>query len=189
MQGAPLPDGQCGIREQLVQYQRGDTAAAAALVRTVSPMFVRFCLAQGDSLEDVEDIVQEIWLRVHKARHTFRPHSPAEPWLYAIARHTRLDFRRRRQRHRSREIQMDPLPEVSAPAAPQTARCLSELLAALPPGQREVITMLKGCGMTLEEVARATCSTVGAVKQKAHRAYERLRAACDGVSSEKSNGL
>ena len=35
--------------------------------------------------------------------------------------------------------------------------------------------MLKVGGLTLEEVARATSSTVGAVKQKAHRAYERLR--------------
>ena len=54
---------------------------------------------------------------------------------------------------------------------------MSELLAALPEGQREVLLLLKGCGMTLEEVARVTSSTVGAVKQKAHRAYECLRAA------------
>ena len=49
------------------------------------------------------------------------------------------------------------------------------LIAPLPESQREVITMLKVGGLTLEEVARATSSTVGAVKQKAHRAYERLR--------------
>jgi RNA polymerase sigma-70 factor (ECF subfamily) len=49
------------------------------------------------------------------------------------------------------------------------------LLASLPESQREVITMLKVSGLTLEETARATSSTVGAVKQKAHRAYERLR--------------
>jgi len=41
--------------------------------------------------------------------------------------------------------------------------------------QREVVAMLKVSGMSLEEVARATSSTVGAVKQKAHRAYEKLR--------------
>ena len=189
MQRGPLQDGQCGIREQLRLYQKGDVAAATELVRTVSPMFVRFCLAQGDSREDIDDIVQEIWLRIHRARHTFRPQAAAEPWLYAIARHTRLDFRRRRQRHRSREIQMDPLPEMSAPAAPETAPPLAELLAALPSGQREVITMLKGCGMTLEEVARATGSTIGAVKQKAHRAYERLRATCDGALLGKTDDL
>jgi len=41
--------------------------------------------------------------------------------------------------------------------------------------QREVITMLKVGGLSLEEVARATSSTAGAVKQKAHRGYDRLR--------------
>ena len=52
---------------------------------------------------------------------------------------------------------------------------LETLLAGLPESQREVIAMLKISGMTLEEVARATSSSVGSVKQKAHRAYEKLR--------------
>ena len=50
-----------------------------------------------------------------------------------------------------------------------------ELVAALPEAQREVVTMLKVDGLSVEEIARATSSTIGAVKQKAHRAYERLR--------------
>jgi len=45
----------------------------------------------------------------------------------------------------------------------------------LPESQREVVAMLKISGMSLEEVARATSSSVGSVKQKAHRAYEKLR--------------
>jgi DNA-directed RNA polymerase specialized sigma24 family protein len=49
------------------------------------------------------------------------------------------------------------------------------LVAVLPEAQREVVTMLKAGELSLEEVARATSCTVGAVKQKASRAYERLR--------------
>jgi RNA polymerase sigma-70 factor (ECF subfamily) len=49
------------------------------------------------------------------------------------------------------------------------------LVAVLPETQREVVTMSKAGGLSLEEIARATSCTVGAVKQKAHRAYERLR--------------
>jgi len=52
---------------------------------------------------------------------------------------------------------------------------VAALLAALPESQREVIALLKVSGMSLEEVARATSNSVGSVKQKAHRAYERLR--------------
>jgi RNA polymerase sigma-70 factor (ECF subfamily) len=49
------------------------------------------------------------------------------------------------------------------------------LLEKLPDSQREVIVMLKVSDMSMEEVARATSSTIGAIKQKAHRAYARLR--------------
>jgi RNA polymerase sigma-70 factor (ECF subfamily) len=159
----------------LLEYQQGDTAAAAGLVRAVSPGFARFCLNQGDSPQDIDDILQDIWLRVHSARHTYRPGAPAIPWLYAIARHARLDSRRRRERFRGRELQTDVLPEVTAPKPEFGSTPMPEILACLPAGQREVLVMLKGCGMTLEEVARATSSTIGAVKQRAHRAYTRLR--------------
>jgi RNA polymerase sigma-70 factor (ECF subfamily) len=74
------------------------------------------------------------------------------------------------------EIAMDAPPERAAQAeARNPAPAFDTLVAALPEAQREVVTMLKVGGLTLEEVARATSSTVGAVKQKAHRAYERLR--------------
>jgi RNA polymerase sigma-70 factor (ECF subfamily) len=49
------------------------------------------------------------------------------------------------------------------------------LLDRLPESQREVILLLKVSGMTLEEVARTTACSVGAIKQKAHRAYATLR--------------
>jgi RNA polymerase sigma-70 factor (ECF subfamily) len=52
---------------------------------------------------------------------------------------------------------------------------LDVLLASLPESQREVVMMLKISGLSLEEVARATSSSVGSVKQKAHRAYDKLR--------------
>ena len=59
------------------------------------------------------------------------------------------------------------------------------LLAPLPASQREVIEMLKVAGMSLEEVARATSSSVGSVKQKAHRAYENLRERLGGARLKK----
>jgi RNA polymerase sigma-70 factor, ECF subfamily len=163
------------IERLLLRYQQGDTAAAASLVRAVSPGFFAYCVNRGDSPADAEDAVQEIWLRVHRARHTFRPGAPAAPWLYAIARHARLDARRRRERFRARELQTDSLAEFPGPK-PEAPAEMSRILACLPDSQREVLVLLKGCGMTLEEVARATASTVGAVKQKAHRAYRKLRA-------------
>jgi len=57
----------------------------------------------------------------------------------------------------------------------ETLSAFESLVANLPETQREVIAMLQVGGLSLEEVARAKSSTVGAVKQKAHRAYRRLR--------------
>ena len=71
---------------------------------------------------------------------------------------------------------MEVLPEVPAQAEDRDpGPTFDTLVASLPEAQREVVMMLKVGGLSLEEVARATSSTVGAVKQKAHRAYERLR--------------
>lgn len=69
-------------------------------------------------------------------------------------------------------------PETAAAIPPAPAADTNEfdrLLASLPDSQREVVLMLKVSGMSLEEVARATSSTVGSVKQKAHQAYAKLR--------------
>ena len=71
---------------------------------------------------------------------------------------------------------MSPLPEPPAVATtPPPALDFDALVAILPESQREVVSMLKVSGMSLEEVARATASSVGSVKLKAHRAYEKLR--------------
>ena len=72
---------------------------------------------------------------------------------------------------------MAAVPEGLNQAPPSEGEDFDQLVAALPDSQREVLVMLKVLGMSLEEVARATSSTVGAVKQKAHRAYVTLRRA------------
>jgi RNA polymerase sigma-70 factor (ECF subfamily) len=160
------------------RYQAADPQAPSVLVFAISPALLRFFLAQGASREEAEDLLQDTWLRIHRSRHTYRPGEQLLPWVYAIARHVRVDAYRRKRRvatHESAvEVLPDPTPERSHSAADLPS--FEELVAPLPSGQREVITMLKVAGLTLEQVAEATSSTVGAVKQKAHRAYERLRA-------------
>ena len=53
---------------------------------------------------------------------------------------------------------------------------MERLLEQLPPNQRDVVLLLNVTGMTMAEAARATSSSVAATKQRAHRAYARLRA-------------
>src|SRR5579862_4313611 len=158
------------------RYQQADPEAPATLVGALSPALLRFFKSHVASREQADDLLQETWLRIHRVRHTYRPGEPVLPWIYAIARRVRVDGYRRTRRITLHETTMELLPERAAPTEARTGvPAFEKLVAALPDAQREVLTILKVGGLTLEEVARATSSTVGAVKQKAHRAYERLR--------------
>ena len=165
-----------GLEALMKAYQGGDPAAVTALVHRLSPQLHRYFLFQAVSRPHADDLLQETWMRVHQARHTYRAGHPVQPWLFAIARHVRIDHYRRSHGSGFREESLEgkeigASAEVRASAEPD----LETMLAPLPESQREVIVMLKVSGMSIEEVARATASSVGSVKQKAHRAYERLR--------------
>jgi len=162
----------------MARYQLGEAAAIEELVRRLSPPLLRFFAFSQGSMAEAEDLLQDCWLRIHRSRQTYRASEPVLPWIFAIARHTRLDAHRRRQRRTSREVLVADPPETwstPSPTVSDGSDDLMNMLGQLPDSQREVILMLKVSGMSLEEVARATSSTVGAIKQKAHRAYAKLR--------------
>ncbi len=177
--GSGAADGQISETPErlMLAYQNGDREAANTLIERLSPALYRFFALQTGDRRHADDLLQDVWLRIHNARHTYRPGEPLMPWVYAIARHVKVDaFRKRRS-----ETYEQPLESISERpvAQPSKGPYLPEidfLLKQLPESQREVISMLKVTGLSLEEVARATSSSVGAVKQRAHRAYERLRA-------------
>jgi RNA polymerase sigma-70 factor, ECF subfamily len=161
----------------MVRYQNADAEAVTELIAILSPRLLRFFGALHVSPSEAEDMLQECWMRIHAARHTYRASEPVLPWIFAIARHTKLDAYRRRRRRESREVLVANPPETHVrPVQPSKGdERLANLLATLPESQREVLLMLKVSGMSLEDVARATSSTVGSIKQKAHRAYAKLR--------------
>ena len=177
----------------MARYQQGDFGAATDLIERISPQLHRFFLAQSQSRTDADDLLQETWLRIHKVRHTYRPSEPALPWFYAIARHVRVDHYRKSVRTAVGERQLEAMSKevATVPRESDHADGLNALLAPLSESQREVIEMLKVAGMSLEEVARATSSSVGSVKQKVHRAYEKLREtiSATGIRKGQSGGL
>ena len=103
--------------------------------------------------------------------------------MYAIARRVRIDQYRRNRNRAWRELQTESLPDVPVTATGGSDVDFETLIAALPESQREVIVMLKVSGLSVEEIARATGSSAGSVKQKAHRAYEKLRKLLQGGAS------
>jgi RNA polymerase sigma-70 factor (ECF subfamily) len=127
------------------------------LVALLSPQLYRFFASQLGSRANAEDMLQELWLRIHRVRHTYRPGAPALPWVYAIAQHVRVDDYRKRKCISSHEFGTDELREPPA-EHDQTSDLppFDELVAALPESQREVLVMLKVNGLSIEEIARAT---------------------------------
>ena len=158
-------------------YQQADSEATAKLIEAVSPPVYRFLASQLGNRSEAEDLLQEVLLKLHRARHTYQRGQAVLPWVFAIARHVRVNEYRRRRRTSTRETTLEEVPEpVSHSVTPRYAiPDFKTLIAELPDSQREVVVLLKVSGLSLEEIARATSSTVGAVKQKAHRAYRRLR--------------
>jgi RNA polymerase sigma-70 factor (ECF subfamily) len=166
------------IRALMTRYQNADPAALDELVRRLSPMLLRYFSSSRFGQNDAEDMVQDCWMKIHRSRHTYRSSEPVMPWIYAIARHTRLDGYRKQRRIAAREVLVASLPETFRQEMAEAPRGdFERMVANLPDSQREVLFMLKVSGMSLEEIARATASTVGAVKQKASRAYATLRRA------------
>jgi RNA polymerase sigma-70 factor, ECF subfamily len=173
------------LRELMIRYQRADPQAVEELVARLSPMLYRFFYDPGQTKADTEDLLQECWLRIHRSRQTYSATEPVLPWIFGIARHTRFIGYKRRRRVGMREIGMTTVPErfhQMAPSANDGEEAMQKMLQVLPESQREVVAMLKISGMTLEEVARATSSSVGAVKLRAHRAYQKLRHILGGIA-------
>jgi len=171
------PSSEVGLEALLERYQHADARATTELIQRLSSQLLRFFLAQEATRMEAEDLLQNTWLRIHKARHTYRTGAPALPWVFAIAKHVRVDGYRKRRRIQQRESAPESLPEPPVAYQPLAAETLTFecLIASLPESQREVLTMLKVNGLSLEEVALATSSSVGSVKQKASRAYAKLR--------------
>ena len=175
-----IPIDDLELRDLMTRYQNADAAALEEFVVRISPPLLRYFGSSSLGRNDAEDLLQDCWIRIHRSRHTYRSSEPVMPWIYAIARHTRLDAYRKQRRLESREVLVASIPEGLHQTVPQAVPeedLFERLVANLPDAQREVLVMLKVAGMSLEEVARATSSTPGAVKQKAHRAYTALRRA------------
>lgn len=169
------------VEDLMVRYQLADAVAAGALVDSLSSPLYRFFCRHSRTTSDAADMLQEMWLRIHRVRHTYRPGSPLLPWVYAIANRVRIDAYRKLRR-RSHEVLVEAYPDRPKQPSAEVAREIDELLSCLPEAQRSVLTMVKVHGLTIEEAASATRSTAGAVKQKVHRAYERLRKIARGVA-------
>ena len=129
-----------------------------------------------------EDLVQLVFYRILKYRHTYRDEGRFSAWIYHLARKVAADhFRRNSTTPRNTDpddlqTMPDQAPHAAdrAVAADDTER-LHTALAALDPGQRELLVLARFQHLKHEEIARLFDLSVGAVKVRVHRALKDLR--------------
>jgi RNA polymerase sigma-70 factor (ECF subfamily) len=176
-------DGAARLADAMGRYVDGDVRAFDEVYGTLAPI-VRGCLRRW--LRDaalVEDLVQETFLRVHRARARYRPGSPAGAWVVTIARRLAIDAMRSGAVRRDKVTADGTLPEskdwfdepADAEEAAAIVQGVQEAVSALPPGMQVVVAMYHFEGRSLVEVAETLGISHSAAKVRAHRGYGKLR--------------
>jgi RNA polymerase sigma-70 factor (ECF subfamily) len=166
------------------RYADGDDGAFAEIYDGLAPRLLGFLMRQTRNEARAEDLVQQTFLKMHRARGSFLRGSPVTPWAFAIARRLFIDSVRRGKWEmlaKDEEGSSDDDRSTDAPSAEallqshQTMARVQEELSRLPDNQREAFQLLKQEGLSVAEAAAVLGTTPTAVKLRAHRAYEALR--------------
>jgi RNA polymerase sigma-70 factor (ECF subfamily) len=172
--------------ELMALYQQGNLAAFNLLYSRYEKRIYNYFLRHLGHPDRSADLFQETFLRLHRDRHSYDPQFPFATWLFTIASNlAKNEYKRvsRRQRvFHGTEIDYERVvderwqtdPEVVLERSDMAIQ-IKRVLQLLPASQREVIIMSKYQGLSYTEIAEITGVSVGAVKQKAHRALVTLR--------------
>jgi len=163
----------------IAAWQGGDEQAAAELVRRHARALARFLGATGAGGADVDDLVQETFIRAFRALDRFRGQCQFRTWLLTIGGNALKDAGRRAAREKVVPLD-DYLPAPGGDpheraVAGETAGKLGRELARLPRLQREVFLLRAQQGFEYEEIARALATTPGAARVHYHHAVKRLK--------------
>ena len=139
-----------------------------------------------------EDLVQEVFLRILKYRHTYQPETGFRAWLFQVGRNVHTDHA---GRHKAEVAMPEQAWEVRSTDAPpdrqaqsrQEAVLLRRALAGMPREKREVLIMSRFLDLKYEEIASVLECEVGAVKVRVYRALRELSDRFFALSGERAS--
>lgn len=159
--------------------QDGDREAYDRLLRSLLPLLRGYVRRRVGDPSAIEDLMQDVLLSIHRARHTYRPERAFGPWWRTVARNATIDYYRRRGRRVGRELSLEgiDLPDESAPPveSEELSPAMSSALASLPDNQRQAVELIHVKGFSVAEAADRAGVTPGALKVRAHRGYRAMR--------------
>jgi RNA polymerase sigma-70 factor (ECF subfamily) len=159
---------------------RGDEEAFGRLWHDLQPRVLRYFAVVSSAA--AEDLASETWLGVVRGIERFRGTEPAfRAWVFTIARHEALDWRRRAARRPTEDLAVDGLMEQVAPDDPAAAavegfstRAALAVVATLPADQAEAIVLRVVAGLDVDRVAAIMDKRPGTVRVLTHRGLRRL---------------
>jgi RNA polymerase sigma-70 factor (ECF subfamily) len=175
------------LDEAMDRYADGDDAVFGQLFRELAPRIRAFLQRMSGRRDLADDLVQETFLRMHRARGSFAQGRAVVPWAYAIARNCYLDYVRAKGRMPI-DGELDVGQELATGretnaeeelAARRAAECVERTLAKMTPARREAFVLLRYEGLSVEAAAQVLGVSESAVKVRAFHAYELLRQALE----------
>ena len=179
----------------MLRYAGGDAAAFERLYARHRGGLFRFISRQCSDRGAAEELFQDVWSSVIQARLRYRAEARFATWLYTLAHNRLIDWYRRNSKvvwvnfgegndegeeesrnslHQEPAAMRTAQPEVQAESRQLAARLL-ELLAILPPPQREAFLLHEEGGLNVEEIAVATGCAPETVKSRLRYAFAKLR--------------
>jgi RNA polymerase sigma-70 factor (ECF subfamily) len=172
------------------RVRAGDLDQLSELFERHHRRLYQFFLKLARDRSVAEDLVQEVFVRVLKYRHTWRDEAEFVPWMFALARNAAVDQFRSRSRDSKRDAAA--VPEMTAQPAPaverleelERARQLRAALDLLAPDKREVLLLARFGELKHDRIADLLGISPGAVRVRLHRALKELREAYRQVTAE-----
>jgi RNA polymerase sigma-70 factor (ECF subfamily) len=176
--------------QELVASIRGGNAHAfVELIRRHHGRVRGLCASLLDDQSELDDAVQEVFLKVHRSLDKFHGDSAFSTWLYRVAMNHCLDVRRRVARRRTQSLdailesegeavsrflegsrrERDPAEEAEERAAALA------VLSSLPDDYREILALRETQGLSYDEIASVLECSLDAVKARLRRARVELR--------------
>lgn len=175
--GGVAADLEDHLRALMVRGQAGDAGAWRELLSALSRQLRGYFSRRLDSAADVEDLVQEALMAIHRRRMTYDPGQPFTAWAHAVARYKLIDHWRRNRirKHVPIDDVSDWLAADGVDAEQGAVRAdLDRVLSVLPERQRALVRDVKIEGLSLAEAGARMGVSEGAAKVALHRAMKAL---------------
>ena len=170
------------LRELMRAYQAGRFEAFDELYAAIAPPLRRYLLSHTRDAAKADDLLQETFLQLHRARHTYDSGFPVMPWAMAIARHVWLMDRRTLSRRPWAPVDVTGIevPVRGEAAAYADRRDVRRAIGRIAPARRSAVIQHHVLGMSFKEIAARTGIAEAAAKLRSSRGMAQLRALLKG---------